>query len=515
MLFTAPGLYAFVQMRTRSPGRRVAATFLLTGLVLLSGSGGVAAVLAPPAAITGPVRAVGTTSATASGTVNPNGQSTSWYFEYGTSTAYGKKTSSKSAGSGTANVQVSGTLTGLTPGTTYHYRLVATSGGGTTRGGDGIFATSSAPVAVTGSATGVTVTSATLNGTVDPNGRATSWYFEYGTGTSYGSKTPAKSAGSGTTATSVSAGVSSLTPGRLYHYRLVTASDAGTSRGADRTFSTAGAPTAVTLSASSVTPRSAKLNGAVTANGLATTWYFEYGTSASYGAKTPTRSAGSGTKRANVSFALTSLRTGTAYHYRLVARNVAGTIRGADLTFTTTGVTLAAQARKVVYGRSVMLSGLVPTGRAGEPVTVFAEEFGGGSPRSIATVVAGDGGVWRYLARPRIRTSYVAGWNGATSRATVIGVRPRVLFRQIGRVRFITRVVAARSFRGRLVKLQRRTSAGRWVTVKRVRLKRRSAAIFRASLRRGRSRLRIVMSVNQAGPGYLAGISRTIVYRRR
>ena len=502
-------------MRTRSPGRRLGAAFLLAGLVLLSSSSGVAAVLAAPTAITGPVSAVGTTSATASGTVNPNGQSTTWYFEYGTSTGYGKKTSSKSAGSGTANVQVSGTLTGLTPGTTYHYRLVATSGGGTTRGGDGIFTTSSAPVTVTGSTTGVTVSSATLNGTVDPNGRATTWYFEYGTSTSYGSKTPLKSAGSGTTATSVSAAVSSLTPGRLYHYRLVAASDAGTSRGADRTFSTAGPPTVVTVLASSLTPSSARLNGNVTANGLATTWYFEYGTSASYGSKTPTRSAGKGTKPVNVSFALTRLRTATTYHYRLIARNVAGTMRGANLTFTTTGVTLAAHARKVVYGRAVMLSGVVPTRRAGESVTLFAEEFGRGSPRSLATVVTLDGGVWRYLARPTIRTSYMAGWNGATSRATVIGVRPKVRFRRIGRARFVTRVVAARSFRGRLVKLQRRTSAGRWVTVKRVRLKRRSAATFRVRLRRGRSRLRVVMSVNQAGPGYLAGISRTIVYRRR
>jgi hypothetical protein len=65
------------------------------------------------------------------------------------------------------------------------------------------------------------------------------------------------------------------------------------------------------------------------------------------------------------------------------------------------------------------------------------------------------------------------------------------------------------------VKLQRRTAAGRWVTVKRLRLNRRSAATVRVRLRRRTSRLRVVMSVNQAGPGYLAGISRTIVYRRR
>ena len=161
-----------------------------------------------------------------------------------------------------------------------------------------------------------------------------------------------------------------------------------------------------------------------------------------------------------------------------------------------------------------MLSGRVPSGKAGETVTLFAEVFGRGSPTSVATLVTAAGGVWQYLARPPILTSYIASWNGLTSRGVAIGVRPRVRFRRIGRARFSTRVIAARSFRGRRVKLQRLTAAGRWVTVKRVRLKNRSAATFRVRLRRGTSRLRIVMSVNQAGPGYLAGISRTIVYRR-
>ena len=74
-------------MRTRRPSRCLGATLLLAGLVLLTTGAGVAAVLAAPTAITGPMSAVGPTSATASGTVNPNGQSTSWYFEYGTSTS--------------------------------------------------------------------------------------------------------------------------------------------------------------------------------------------------------------------------------------------------------------------------------------------------------------------------------------------------------------------------------------------------------------------------------------------
>ena len=77
--------------------------------------------------------------------------------------------------------------------------------------------------------------------------------------------------------------------------------------------------------------------------------------------------------------------------------------------------------------------------------------------------------------------------------------------------RLATRVAGARSFAGRFVQLQRRTAAGRWVTVKRLRLNGRSAGLFRAAvLPRGTSTVRIAMSVNQAGAGYLAGFSRTI-----
>ena len=124
-----------------------------------------------------------------SGTVNPGAQATTWYVEYGTSTRYGSQSASASVGFGSGNVAVSRALSGLASGTTYHYRVVATNGAGTSRGADGIVATSAAPAAATGSATNVTTSSATLNGTVDPNGRATVWYFEYGTSTSYGSKT--------------------------------------------------------------------------------------------------------------------------------------------------------------------------------------------------------------------------------------------------------------------------------------------------------------------------------------
>src|SRR3989449_6522846 len=107
---------------------------VVAGLVLVSAVAGEATAASAPTAITGPVSAVGSTSATVTGTVNPNGQATTWYFEYGTSTSYGSKTSTMNAGSGTSNVDASATLSGLAPGTTYHYRLVAPTIAGTNPG---------------------------------------------------------------------------------------------------------------------------------------------------------------------------------------------------------------------------------------------------------------------------------------------------------------------------------------------------------------------------------------------
>ena len=202
-----------------------------------------------------------------------------------------------------------------------------------------------------------------------------------------------------------------------------------------------------------------------------------------------------------------------------MATSDAGTSRGADVSFATVGVTLTAPALQVVYGRGITLSGAVPLKRAGEVVTVFAQPFGEGSFRSIATVLTAADGTWRYLAKPRIRTSYMASWNRGMSSATAVGVRPAVSLRRTATGLLSTRVRGARSFAGRVVQLQRRTAAGRWVTIKRLRLNSRSAATirpvtFRAALPRGASTLRIAMSVNQAGAGYLGGFSRTIVFRR-
>jgi hypothetical protein len=96
------------------------------------------------------------------------------------------------------------------------------------------------PKATTGAATNVNSTSATLNGTVNPEGSATSYYFEYGLTTSYGSKKPttAEGLGSGLIDLPVSQGLSGLAAATTYHYRIVAEGPAGTTKGADKTFTT-------------------------------------------------------------------------------------------------------------------------------------------------------------------------------------------------------------------------------------------------------------------------------------
>ena len=97
----------------------------------------------------------------------------------------------------------------------------------------------SVPTASTVAATNVTANSATLNGTVNPNGLSTTVYFQWGTTTAYGNTTPSQSIGSGTSNVGVSANLSGLSPSTTYHYRVVATNNAGTTYGADVAFTTA------------------------------------------------------------------------------------------------------------------------------------------------------------------------------------------------------------------------------------------------------------------------------------
>jgi phosphodiesterase/alkaline phosphatase D-like protein len=341
-----------------------------------------------PSAVTGQPSSVGATSAVVAGKVDPGGEETSWYVEYGTSAAYGSRTTARSAGNGTAQVDVSGQLKGLTTGATYHYRVVATNAAGTGRGADATFTTHSAPAVVTGAAGALGPTSATVGGTVDPNGSSTGWWVEYGTSTSYGSRTDTQSAGAGASPVGVSVRLTGLRAGVTYHFRLVASNGIGTTRGGDKPFRTDRAPTVSTGGASAVTVSSARLNGSVNPRGRSTAAWFEYGTTTALGTRTPEQDAGFGTTSRGVTADLGGLQPGTRYYYRVGARSDAGTDVGNTRSFTTSAGPLAATGPAQVSGVNVVLTGTVdPVGRS----TTWWFELGPTTAYGTTTVVKSAG----------------------------------------------------------------------------------------------------------------------------
>ena len=183
-----------------------------------------------------------------------------------------------------------------------------------------------------------------MNGTVTPAGLDTNYHFRYGSSpTDLGSSTPSKAAGSGSTAVPVTAAIAGLTPGRNYWFRVVATNSSGTTNGALSLFTTAEATLATTGVASPVASTSATLRGTVSPGGLKTTYYFEYGTSAtSLTSRTTKADAGSGSSDVPVSAALTGLKTDTTYYYRLVATNSAATTEGGIASLTTAAAALSA-----------------------------------------------------------------------------------------------------------------------------------------------------------------------------
>jgi hypothetical protein len=198
-----------------------------------------------PDATTNAAVGIGQSSATLSGTVNPNDRSTVFYFVWGPTTTYGSTTTSTSAGSGQSERAVSAVIAGLTPFTAYHFRLVATNDKGTSIGADRVFTTlPPPPLVTTGTASDIEQTSAKLTADVNPSGSATTYHFEVGPTSEYGSNWPASDApaGSDSVPHSLVQALSGLLPGTTYHYRAVAKNASGVTLGADRQFTTAGAP---------------------------------------------------------------------------------------------------------------------------------------------------------------------------------------------------------------------------------------------------------------------------------
>jgi streptogramin lyase len=325
-------------------------------------------------------------------TVTPNSEATTYHFEWGTTTGYGQSTATASAGSGASAQAVGTSLTGvLAPTTTYHARLVATNGTGTTYGPDHTFTTTAtgAPSATTLPVSDVAAGAATLDASVNPENAATTYHFDWGATEAYGHATaetplaPVDQSGH-----DVSAVVSGLEPNTTYHFRVVATSSGGTTYGADRAFTTdAIAPQAITSAATAVTADAAVLAGEVDPGHSATTYHFEWGTTDAYGSSVPAVDALVGDDHAPhvVTQPLTGLAPSTTYHFRVVATSNAGVTVGGEQQLTTAGVApdAATVAADAITATTATLHAAVNPHN--DPATTYRFEWGPTSAYGSAT----------------------------------------------------------------------------------------------------------------------------------
>jgi sugar lactone lactonase YvrE len=194
-----------------------------------------------PVAATQPATDVTLSSATLNGTVNGGDTMASYYFEWGTNITYGNFTATNSVSNNLNVAQaVSATLSDLSPGTTYHYQLVAFNALGSSYGGDFTVVTpAEAPSVTTLPATSVTLSNATLNANVDPNSSPTSVYFQWGLTTNFGNTTPVINLTNNLTGNqAVSWTINNLLPNTNYWFQVVGVNSGGLSQGSPLVFST-------------------------------------------------------------------------------------------------------------------------------------------------------------------------------------------------------------------------------------------------------------------------------------
>ncbi len=339
------------------------------------------------------------------------------------------------------------------------------------------------PGVTTGAAQPGAVT-ATLGGTVDPNGTATTYRFEYGTTAQYGLRSPDTAiAGDGDQA--VQATISGLTANTTYHYRLVAGEGAGAVAGADATFRTTAAPANPAaprisrLAARDKTTSSARLTANIDPNRAATTYRIEWGTGTQLGNRTPDATLPAGDGNVPISVPLAGLPSHTKIYWRVVATNAAGAKRSGIASFTTlrapTGIALRVFPDRADWSGSVTVSGRVE-GDGVNGLTVVLQQaafpYTAGFAE-VATARAGKRGDFRFAPRQVFAATRFRAFTrtsvSVTSTSVEALVRPLVGIRRTRKTRRSLRLtgrVRPGLPDGRAT-LQRRTRSGGWALVRR------------------------------------------------
>jgi hypothetical protein len=193
----------------------------------------------------------------------------------------------------------------------------------------------------TGTATELTNHSASLHASFTAeSGIETHYWFEYGTSTNYGHKTPQVAVpgpASGAEAENAMVAIEGLAPHTAYHYRVVAENEFGTVEGEDKTFATEQVPAIESFSSSDVTATSAVLHARINPNvrpgGTEAECRFEYGPTSAYGSSEPCPGKLTGTTGKAVEVEIKGLQSGIVYHFRVVAENQWGGVATEDQSF--------------------------------------------------------------------------------------------------------------------------------------------------------------------------------------
>ncbi len=294
---------------------------------------------------TGPVKELGTEAVTLTGSLSPEGIETHYYFQWGLTTAYGGRTQTRDAGSPSGSVEAQAKLEGLSPNTTYHYRLVGENSFGSTDFADRSLTTSGPPRITNEAPTGLEHNGAAIYAKVNADQLLTKYRFQWGETSSYGHEVPVGGAsiGEGASPTAVQATLTGLRIGTVYHYRVLAENSAGTTEGIDETFQTIPAAPVDQSYVTNVSTSEATLGAAINPLGNDTHVYFQYGTANCAEApqscndvpQAPGDDIGAGTTDVAQSEPLTGLTPETTYYYRAIASNVLGATEGPEKTFQT------------------------------------------------------------------------------------------------------------------------------------------------------------------------------------
>jgi hypothetical protein len=357
------------------------------------------------------VSAITPRSARLFGSINPNRNNdgfTLWGIEYGTTTAYGTTAPTVTTPDGLStgfcggfggvgncggdDVTMVASVAGLEPGTLYHFRVVAPQDGfgNVQHGVDQTFIT--APAAAAG-AIDVTARRATLRATIDAHGVATSYHFNYGPTTSYGSSTPEVDGGHGDGEGLVTQTITGLEASRTYHVQVVAQSDDGVIRsGGDGLFTTPPAPTATAAFPTGVSTSTATLTGTATTFGAAGSYHFELSAlDGSYSTVTADRALAAATDPQPVAVAVTGLPAGKTFGVQLVVTGNEATEYSDLITFATAPVPQTAPVTPesdptTVFGCAAPhIDAYNKQPMAGEVITITGQDLG-----LSGTVTLGD-----------------------------------------------------------------------------------------------------------------------------